>query len=180
MSDRFCCDYGLLNNENIDEKTPLPHIGDLLNRIVSKTVFSTLDLAWGYWQIPMHPDSVEKTAFVTEEGQYEWLVMPFGLKNAPSTFQRIIKNFLKPFVGRGVENYLDDIVVYTDSINEHEQLLRELGNAFKMANLRLRREKRHFFQSEISILGHLVSHRKIRPDPRKSIGRLRLSNAEDG
>ena len=116
----------------------------------------------------MDNQSIEKTAFVTSEGQYEYVVMPFGLKNAPSTFQRIVKSILRPFAGRGVENYLDDIVVYTETKEKHRQLLTDVTDALLKANIRLRREKCRFVVKEIEFLGYVVSHKQIRPSPAKT------------
>ena len=164
---RLTVDYRLLNAITIDEHTPLPHIEDLINRVANCRYYSTLDIAWGYWHIPMHRESIEKTSFVTAEGQYEFVVMPFGLKNAPSTFQRILKSVLRPFAGRGVENYLDDIVLYTKTADEHRNLLKDVTNALLTANIRLRREKCRFMVEQIDFLGYIVSYRTIRPSNAK-------------
>ncbi|UYV71739.1 hypothetical protein LAZ67_9000200, partial [Cordylochernes scorpioides] len=91
---RMCIDYRRLNEITLDDRQPLPHIQDMFDRLHGSRFFSTLDVAWGYWQIEMDPQSIQKTAFVTNDGHYEFLVMPFGLKNAASTFQRIIQHIL--------------------------------------------------------------------------------------
>ncbi|UYV80583.1 K02A2.6-like, partial [Cordylochernes scorpioides] len=91
---RMCIDYRRLNEITLDDRQPLPHIQDMFDRLHGSRFFSTLDVAWGYWQIEMDPQSIQKTAFVTNDGHYEYLVMPFGLKNAASTFQRIIQHIL--------------------------------------------------------------------------------------
>src|SRR6266436_4321293 len=104
-------DYRKLNDMSDDEVQPLPLIPQLLDRVARSSIFTLLDVAWGYWNVPLDEESIEKTAFVTSFGQYEWLVMPFGLKNAPRTFQRLMQQILSEFVEDGVECYLDDIVI---------------------------------------------------------------------
>lgn len=159
---RFCVDYRKLNTNTIDEHTPIPNVEDLLHRVANKRIYTLLDLAWGYWQVPMDPHSIEKTAFVTSDAQYEFTVMPFGLKNAPSTFQRIVRQLIRPFIDKGVENYLDDIIVFSDTVDEHRKTLEQVINALISVNLKLRREKCKFFTDQIEVLGHIVSHRQIR------------------
>ena len=169
---RFCVDYRKLNSVTVTEHTPLPYIEDLLNRVANSCYFSALDLAWGYWQIALDQESMEKTSFVTVDGQYEFLVLPFGLKNAPSTFQRILRDVLRPFIGKGVENYLDDIIVHTKTKEEHKKLIHDVMHTLEKTNIRLRKEKCSFFSTEIEILGHVVSHGIIKPSPRK-VGAVR-------
>ena len=115
--------------------------------------------------MPLNPDSIEKTSFVTVDGQYEFLVMPFGLKNAPSTFQRIIRDVIRPFRGQGVENYLDDIIIYTDTTEKNQQLLHAIMDALTNASLRLRREKCKFSVTELKLLGHIVTYQTVRLSP---------------
>ena len=107
-SQRLCIDFRPLNAITIDDKMPLPRIDEVIDRLSNARFFTTLDVAWGYWHIAMDPASVAKTAFVTHEGHYEWLVMPFGLKNAPATFQKAIQAILGPILYKGAINYLDD------------------------------------------------------------------------
>ncbi|UYV71989.1 K02A2.6-like, partial [Cordylochernes scorpioides] len=101
---RMCIDYRRLNEITLDDRQPLPHIQDMFDRLHGSSFFSTLDVAWGYWQIEMDPQSIQKTAFVTNDGHYEFLVMPFGLKNAASTFQRIIQHILG--ITTDIKNYV--------------------------------------------------------------------------
>ena len=160
---RFCGDYRRLNAVTVDEHTPLPFIPDLIDKVAKKHVFSTIDLISGYWQVPMAPDSIEKTAFITADGQYEFIVMPFGLKNAPSTFQRIILRLIRPLQSRGVHNYLDDIIVFTDTIEEHNEVLCQLFDILHKSNLRVKRTKCTFFAVEIDFLGFHIAHNVKKP-----------------
>ena len=112
-STRPVMDYRKLNSVTIDERFPLPLIKDLVDRVARASIYTILDLAWGFWSVPLDEDSIEKTAFVTPFGQFEWLVMPMGLKNAPATFQRIMQLVLDEF--EGVATYLDDIVIFNDN-----------------------------------------------------------------
>ena len=106
-SRRFVCDYRGVNSKTIPDKTPLPVIADFVDRLQGSKFFSKLDFASGYWQVPIHPDDIHKTAFVTPDGHYEWLVLPFGLKNAPATFHRVVQSILQDFINQGVMSYLD-------------------------------------------------------------------------
>ena len=113
---RFCVDYRKLNAVTKTQVYPLPWIEDALAGVY---YFSTLDLASGFWQVPMHPDSIEKTAFVSHVGSYEFLVMPFGLKNAPATFQRLMADVLAGLSQEVCMDYIDDILIVGRSVEEH-------------------------------------------------------------
>ena len=120
---RFCVDYRVLNSVTKKDTFPLPKIDDLLDQIGESRYFSTLDLAFGYWQIAMDPNSREKTAFIMHIGLYEFLVMSFGLCNAPSAFQRLMNRVLfglNPEEGpMFVAVYLDDVLIFSRTIEEH-------------------------------------------------------------
>jgi hypothetical protein len=164
---RLVIDFRGLNAKTIDDKFPLPNISDILDKLGRAQYFTTLDLASSFHQVEMEPNSVEKTAFSTETGHYEFLRMPFGLKNSPPTFQRIMNNIL-----RGLQNeiclvYLDDIVVYSTSLDEHIQRLREVFERLRNANFKVQLDKTEFLRKEVSYLGHLVTSNGVKPNPDK-------------
>lgn len=164
---RPCQDLRLLNKNTVPEREPLPVIQDIIDKLAKSRYFTTLDLAWGYWQVKLDEESIEKTAFVTPFGQYEWLVMPFGLKNAPSTFQKIIRIVLGHLLLQGVESYLDDILVHTETLEQHVDLLRRVLDQLESHGVRLRREKCTFAAKEVDYLGYVVCSGTVRPSPTK-------------
>lgn len=113
---RLVIDYRKLNDKTISDKYPIPNISDILDKLGRSLYFTTLDLASGFHQIEMHLKDVGKTAFTVDGGHFEFVRMPFGLKNAPSTFQRIMDNVLKDLIGTVCLVYLDDIIVYSTSL----------------------------------------------------------------
>ncbi|UYV80156.1 hypothetical protein LAZ67_18001842, partial [Cordylochernes scorpioides] len=164
---RMCIDYRRLNEITLDDRQPLPHIQDMFDRLHGSRFFSTLDVAWGYWQIEMDPQSIQKTAFVTNDGPYEFLVMPFGLKNAASTFQRIIQHILGELLWKGTCSFQDDILVYTKTWQEHIELLSKVFDKLRQYNMKLKLSKCIFGRTEVKYLGHIISHNQLKPDPGK-------------
>ncbi|UYV70101.1 K02A2.6-like [Cordylochernes scorpioides] len=164
---RMCIDYRRLNEITLDDRQPLPHIQDMFDRLHGSRFFSTLDVAWGYWQIEMDPQSIQKTAFVTNDGHYEFLVMPFGLKNAASTFQRIIQHILGELLWKGTCSFQDDILVYTKTWQEHMELLSKVFDKLRQYNMKLKLSKCIFGRTEVKYLGHIISHNQLKPDPGK-------------
>ena len=160
-------DYRLLNSQTIDEREPIPIIRDLIDKLSGSAIFSTLDIAWAYWTLKLHPDSMEKTGFVTPFGQFEWTVLPMGLRNAAAAFMRELRHVLCDFIGKGVEIYLDDIIVHTPTLAEHYDLLSRLFRKVREEGLRIRREKCRFFAKEVEFLVHIVSEGHVRPSPSK-------------
>ena len=166
-SKRLCVDYRLLNQKTVSDKTPLPIIADVIDRLQGYKVFSKLDFASGYWQVAVYEPDIAKTAFVTRDGHYEWLVLPFGLKNSPSTFHRVVRKAIGDLHNNGVMSYLDDIIVYSKDIDEHYKLLKELFTRLSQHNARLRLDKCQFAQSSIEFLGHLMNGSDVRPPDSK-------------
>ena len=149
----MCIDYRALNKQTVKDRYPLPRIDLLLDRLGQAKVFSKLDLAQGYHQIAMADDSVEKTAFCTNIGQWEYLVMPFGLCNAPSTFQRLMNTVFEKELNSFILVYLDDILVYSRSIGEHWAHLRCAFDRLRRAKLYARLHKCEFLKDKVDYLG---------------------------
>ena len=154
---RFCVDYRSLNQITVKDVYPLPRINDSLSILSKAKYFSTLDMFAGYWQIPMDPKSREKTAFITDSGLYEFLVMPFGLCNAPATFQRFMDATLAGLKWKNLIVYLDDIIIFSSSFDEHIKDLREVFGRLKDAHLKLKPSKCYMAQYKIHYLGHVIS-----------------------
>ena len=169
-SHRFCVDYRELNSVTKADTFPLPRIDDLLDQLGGARYFSTMDLASGFWQIQMEPDSREKTAFVTPQGLYEFLVMPFGLKNAPAVFQRLMQKVLSglnPDSGKQfVAAYLDNILIFSTMLQEHLAHLRKVIDRLKFANLKLKPSKCNFMKEEVEYLGHIITAAGLQPNSR--------------
>ena len=167
---RFSVDYRDLNAQTKADTFPLPRIDDVLDQLGKSRYFSTLDLASGYWQIKVHPESVEKTAFVTPQGLYEFRVMPFGLTNAPAAFQRLMQKVLmglNPEEGEDyVAVYIDDVLVFSRTLEDHLEHLRLVIDCLQQAGLKLKPSKCHFVREEVEYLGHLITPQGLKPNPR--------------
>lgn len=164
---RVCIDYRLINQFTIDDKYPLPRIQDLLRTIRGSTYFITLDLRSGYWQIPMDNDSKEKTAFRTPRGLKQFKVMPFGLKNAPATFQRMMEELLGDLHWNGVLVYLDDVLVHGKTYIDVKNKLSIVLARLQEANLTVNFEKCNLFPQKVKYLGYILEGGTLRPNPEK-------------
>lgn len=164
---RFCVDYRRLNKITRKDVYPLPRIDDALDCLQGAEFFSSLDLRSGYWQVPMAEADRPKTAFVTPDGLYEFNVMPFGLCNAPATFERMIDNILRGLKWQTCLCYLDDIVIFSRDFSTHLQRLQAVLTCLSSAGLQLNLKKCCFGARQLLILGHVVSRDGVRPDPTK-------------
>src|SRR6266487_3209359 len=164
---RFCVNYKPLNDVTKKDNYPLPRIDEILDSLNGAQWFTTLDLASGYWQIKVREEDREKTAFITKFGTFEFKVMPFGLCNAPATFQRIMNKVLGDSIHKYVMVYLDDVIIYSKSFEEHLRHIEDVLNRIRRVNLRLKAEKCHFGASELQFLGHVVGKDGVKPDPEK-------------
>lgn len=168
-TDRLCVDFRALNRITVKDRFPLPLIEDQLDKLGKGKLFISLDMAAGFLQIPVHEDSIEKTAFVTPDGQYEYLRMPFGLANAPSVFQRAIGRALDPLIREGIVLlYLDDILIPATSVMIGMQHLRKTFEALHQAGFSINIDKCKFFVTTIEYLGREISSEGIRPSRGKA------------
>jgi hypothetical protein len=164
---RMCCDLRALNAITIKNKYPLPRIDEMLDQLHGAQMFSKIDLQSGYHQIRIHPDDVEKTAFRTRYGLYHFLVMPFGLTNAPATFQSMMNNVLRPYLDKFVLVYLDDILVYSKTPEDHLEHIRLVLDKLREHKLFAKLSKCAFALESVDFLGHVVSRQGIQVDPNK-------------
>ncbi|KAI5752219.1 hypothetical protein M8J77_014983 [Diaphorina citri] len=163
---RIVVDYRKLNEKTIGDKYPLPNIDDLLDKLGRCNYFSTLDLASGFYQIEMDPGSIQKTAF-NALGHWEYLRLPMGLSNSPSTFQRTMDNVLRGLIGTKCVVYMDDILVYSTSLQEHIVNLKAVLDRLRSFNLKIQIDKTNFLCKEVAFLGHLVTPSGVKPNPDK-------------
>ena len=164
---RLVIDYRKLNDQTIGDSYPIPNISDILDQLGHSKYFTTLDLASGYHQIEMNPRDANKTAFSVPLGHYEFNRMPFGLKNAPSTFQRLMNNVLSGLNGTRCLVYLDDIVIFADNLLNHNKKLSEILERLKEFNLKVKPSKCEFLRGEVIYLGHKISEAGAQPDESK-------------
>ena len=165
---QFCIDLRRLNNQTIKDAQSLPRIEDSLDCLDGATIFTSLDLQSGYWQVEMTEASKPLTAFtVGPLGFYECVQMPFGLTNAPATFQHLMESCLGEMHLKWCIIYLDDIIVFSKTPEEHIERLRGVFEKLSAAGLRLKLSKCEFFKSQVTYLGHIVSKNGIETDPKK-------------
>jgi hypothetical protein len=164
---RFCVDYHTLNAVTIKNKFSIPVVEELLDELCGAKFFFKLDLRSGYHQVCMDPNGVHKMAFHTHEGLFEFLVMPFGLMNAPATFQALMNEVLRPFLRRFVLVFFDDILVYNSSWAEHLRHLHLVFTKLQEQNLVVKRSKCAFGELTVGYLGHVISKDGVTMDAAK-------------
>ncbi|RYP53614.1 hypothetical protein DL770_010985 [Monosporascus sp. CRB-9-2] len=164
---RLVIDYRQLNDITVKDRTLLPLITEMKDRLHGAQWFTSLDLREGYNQIRIKPGNEWKTAFRTKYGFFEYLVMPFGLTNAPATFQRMINHVLREYLDIFVVCYLDDILIYSKTKEEHTKHVHKVLQALQNANLLVNAEKSTFHVQEVEYLGHVITPGYIKMDPKK-------------
>ena len=164
---RMCIDYRELNKITIKNKYPLPRIDDLFDQLKGASVFSKIDLRSGYHQLRIKEGDVPKTAFRTRYGHYEFLVMPFGLTNAPAAFMDLMNRVFKDYLDKFVIVFIDDILIYSKSKEEHEEHLKIALRILRQHQLYAKFSKCEFWLEKVHFLGHVVSKEGISVDPAK-------------
>ncbi|KAH9271283.1 hypothetical protein BASA83_006609 [Batrachochytrium salamandrivorans] len=164
---RLCMDYRGLNKNTVKDRNPIPLISELLRTLSTGKIFTTLDLRGAYNLLRIKEGDESKTSFITKYGQFEFLVMPFGLANAPAQFQRMMNFLFRDVIGKHVLVYLDDIVVYSENMSDHIVQVQNVLRVLQDNGLYCKAEKCHFYKSEIKYLGYIISADGLRMDPSK-------------
>jgi hypothetical protein len=162
---RLCIDFRQLNKVTVNNKYPLPRIDDLFDQFKDAKIFSKIDLRSGYHQVRIKDEDISKTAFRTRYGHYEFTVVPFGLSNAPIVFMFLMNGIFKEYLDKFVIVFLDEILVYFKSEEEHEKHLRMVLQVLREHNLYAKLSKCSFYQKQIHYLEHIISKDGIVVDP---------------
>ena len=160
-SNRFCTDYRKVNKVTKTDTFPIPRMEDCIDRVGKAKYVSKFDLLKGYWQVPLTPRAVEVSSFVTPDGLYSYKVMPFGMKNSGATFQRMMNSVIVEL--EGVDVYIDDLIVYSETWADHVKRLRALFQRLDRAKLKINLAKSYFAQASVTYLGHVVGGGQVKP-----------------
>lgn len=160
-SNRICIDYRNLNKVTIFDAEPMPDLEEIMTKISQSRFFSKIDLCKGYWQIPMRPKDRDLTSFLTPDGLYKFKVMPFGMSNSPATFNRLMRKVLKDL--KHTVCFLDDILIHTDSFEEHLLELKRVLGRLRQGNLTAKPSKCEIGQTQLLYLGHIIGEGILKP-----------------
>ena len=158
---RFCTDFRKVNDKTKSDSFPIPRIADCIDQIGNEKFVSTFDMLKGYWQVPLTQRAREISAFVTPSGLYQYKVMPFGMKNAPATFQRMVNKLVRDI--DGCEGYIDDVVIFSDNWSDHIRQIKRFFQIIREAKLTINLMKREFSKATVKYLGHIVGQGQVRP-----------------
>ena len=164
---RFCTDYRALNKVTIKDRFPIPTVEDMLDKLFGAAYFTKLDLRVGYHQVRVNMPDIHKTTFHTHNGHYEYLVMSFGLCNAPSTFQAVVNSIFRPYHRKFILVFFDDILIYSASWSSHLEHVKQALEVLKQQQLFIKISKCNFGQQEMEYLGHIVTCDGMKVDERK-------------
>ena len=158
---RFCTDFRKVNDKTKSDSFPIPRIADCIDQIGNAKFVSTFDMLKGYWQVPLTQRAREISAFVTPSGLYQYKVMPFGMKNAPATFQRMVNKLVRDI--DGCEGYIDDVVIFSDNWSDHIRQIERFFQIMREAKLTINLMKSEFGKATVKYLGHIVGQVQVRP-----------------
>ena len=158
---RFCTDFRKVNDKTKSDSFPIPRIADCIDQIGNAKFVSTFDMLKGYWQVPLTQLAREISAFVTPTGLYQYKVMPFGMKNAPATFQRMVNKLVRDI--DGCEGYIDDVVIFSDNWSDHIRQIKCFFQIMREAKLTINLMKSEFGKATVKYLGHIVGQGQVRP-----------------
>lgn len=164
---RIIIDFRELNERTIADNYPIPNIADIFDQVGGAKYYTVLDMHAGFHHVSMHKDSAHYTGFSTDRGHYEFVRMPFGLKNSPATFQRLVNECLLGLQGQGCFSYIDDLVIYSQSLEEHVRIFRQLMTRLRKYNLKLEITKCEFLKPKVHYLGHIISQDGLGVDNKK-------------
>ena len=165
---RLVIDYRQLNKQTVKSCWPIPSVEEIFDTLEGSCYFSTIDMSWGFYQLPLETNSQDYTAFSTPFGSFKWLVMPMGLTGSPPVFQSLMEKVLVGLTWKSTIPYLDDCIIFSRTAEEHIERLREVFQRYKDANLKINPLKCEFFRQHVPFLGHIVSRDGIQADPAKT------------